>query len=65
MNEQPDGVKTPAEAVISRSREEVLIPDERAELTPAQMVERKLHSMLRRCPLLVSQLQTSVRVRLN
>ena len=37
--------------------EEVLIPDSRARLTPAQMVERKLVSLLRSVPLPVSQLQ--------
>src|SRR5262249_634922 len=39
-------------------KEEMLIPDTRARLTPAQMVERKLLSLLNSTPLLVSRLQT-------
>jgi hypothetical protein len=42
-------------AVIS---EEALVTDARAGLTPAQMVERKLASVLQSAPLPVSQLQT-------
>jgi hypothetical protein len=38
--------------------EETLVPDLRARLTPAQMVERKLVSLLKSAPLPVSQLQT-------
>ena len=37
--------------------EEVMVADVRAGLTPAQMVERKLFSMLRSTPLPVSRLQ--------
>ena len=36
---------------------EVLVADSRARLTPAQMVEHKLVSLLQRAPLLVSSLQ--------
>jgi hypothetical protein len=43
--------------------EEVLVPDDRALLTPAQMVERKLVSMLETTPVLVSHLQDSVKRR--
>jgi hypothetical protein len=43
--------------------QEVLVPDARAQLTPAQMVEHKLVSMLRASPLLVSHLQSGVRRR--
>jgi hypothetical protein len=43
--------------------EESLIPDDRAQLTPAQMVERKLVSMTETCPMLVSHLQDSVKRR--
>ena len=39
-------------------KEEVLVPDARARLTPAQMVEHKLLSLLKTTPLLVSRLQT-------
>jgi hypothetical protein len=43
--------------------EEVLVPDARAELTPAQMVERKLVSMLRTGAVPVSHLQSNARRR--
>ena len=43
--------------------EEVLVPDARARLTPAQMVERKLVSMTETCPVMVSHLQDSVKRR--
>jgi hypothetical protein len=39
------------------AEEEALVSDARAGLTPAQMVERKLFSMLRSTPLPVSRLQ--------
>jgi hypothetical protein len=39
--------------------EEALVNDARAGLTPAQMVERKLFSMLRSAPLPVSRLQSA------
>jgi hypothetical protein len=42
----------------STGKEEMLIPDARARLTPAQMVESKLLSLLKTTPLLVSRLQT-------
>ncbi len=38
--------------------EESLVEDDRAGLTPAQQVERKLMSLLRTMPLPVSQLQS-------
>jgi hypothetical protein len=41
--------------------EESLIADARAGLTPAQMVERKLVSLLRTNPLLVSQVMAGSR----
>jgi hypothetical protein len=43
-------------------KEEMLVPDTRARLTPAQMVERKLLSLLKSVALPVSHLQ-SVRQR--
>jgi hypothetical protein len=43
--------------------EEVLVPDARARLTPAQMIERKLVSMTETCPVMVSHLQDSVKRR--
>jgi hypothetical protein len=39
--------------------EEVMVADVRAGLTPAQMVERKLVSLLKATPLPMSRLQTS------
>jgi hypothetical protein len=65
MNDHGQDTPLPANSQFVRRNEEVLIPDERAQLTPAQMVERKLVSMLRRCPLMVSQLQTSARYRFS
>jgi hypothetical protein len=46
-----DAVLSPREAV------EVLIPDSRAELSPAQSVERKLTSMLRGATIPVSHIR--------
>jgi hypothetical protein len=42
---------------------ETLVVDSRAQLRPAEMVERKLMAMLRGVPLPVSQLSTSFRRR--
>jgi hypothetical protein len=39
-------------------KDETLVPDTRARLTPAQMVEHKLLSLMKTAPLLVSRLQT-------
>jgi hypothetical protein len=41
--------------------EEVLVPDARALLTPAQMVERKLVSLLKNASLPLSHLQNAQR----
>lgn len=49
--------KTTPQARSPRQAEDVLIADARAQLTPSQMVERKLVSLLRGAPLPVSQLQ--------
>jgi hypothetical protein len=49
-------------AVTSPKDEEVLVPDVRGRLTPAQMVERKL-SGLDASPVLVSHLQDSIKRR--
>jgi hypothetical protein len=43
--------------------EESLVDDDRAGLSPAQQVERKLVSLLRNTPLSVSQLQSVGRMR--
>jgi hypothetical protein len=41
--------------------EETLVPDRRAGLTPAQIVEQKLVALLKATPLPVSQMQSSLR----
>jgi hypothetical protein len=43
--------------------EEVLIPDARANMTPAEAVEQNLVAILESCPVLVSNLQHDVRRR--
>jgi hypothetical protein len=63
MKGQFDDTRRQVDANVSRTNEEVLVPDARALLTPAQMVERKLVSALKRCPLMVSHLQTNSRYR--
>jgi hypothetical protein len=63
MNDRSEDRNRHAEGSTTRSNEEMLIPDARALLTPAQMVERKLVSALQRCPLMVSHLQTNSRYR--
>jgi hypothetical protein len=65
MNDHRESTREKAEAQVTHKSEEVLVPDARAQLTPAQMVERKLVSTLQRCPLMVSQLQTSARYRFS
>ena len=63
MNDRFDDTPHQEDVHTTRTHEETLIPDARARLTPAQMVERKLLSTLRRCPLMVSHLQTNSRYR--
>jgi len=55
----PEG--TPPFSEVPFAAEEVLVRDARAGLTPAQMVERKLISLLKGAPLPVSHLQTAAR----
>jgi hypothetical protein len=50
---------TSAAAPDKASTEESLVNDDRAGLTPAQLVERKLVSLLRSTPVPVSRLQSS------
>lgn len=45
------------------SSEDSLVTDARAGLTPAQMVDRKLVSLLRNTPVPVSQLHTRIQPR--
>jgi hypothetical protein len=42
----------------SAGKEDMLVPDKRARLTPAQMVERKLLSLLKSAALPASRLQS-------
>jgi hypothetical protein len=65
MNEHFEDTNRPVDSHVSHKNDDVLVPDARAQMTPAQMVERKLVSTLQRCPLMVSQLQTSARYRFN
>jgi len=51
----------PEEPVAPETQEEALVADSRASLTPAQMVERKLVSLLKSNPLPVSHLKTGAR----
>ena len=44
---------------LPAGREEVMVADDRAGLSPAQMVERRLVSLLKATPLPVSRLQSS------
>ncbi len=60
----PAHSRVPAVAVLPAApaaTEEALVADPRAALTPAQMVERKLASLLNARPLPVSQLRTARR----
>ena len=44
-----------------RTHEEAMIADARSGLTPSQMVERRLASLLKATPLPLSRLQTTTR----
>ena len=48
---------------IANQADEILVPDARGALRPAQMVEHKLATMLETCPVLVSHLQDSIKRR--
>jgi hypothetical protein len=43
--------------------EESLVPDMRGQLTPAQMVERKLVTLMKSSPVLISHLQEFTKMR--
>lgn len=53
----PEGRQIRSDVPLIRSDEEMLVADDRATLTPSQMVEQKLIGMLKSSPLLVSQVQ--------
>jgi hypothetical protein len=63
MPRQGTPVTPPADrnnpVLAAMAAQEALVSDARAGLTPAQMVERKLFSMLRSTPLPASRLQSS------
>ncbi len=65
MNEQKLKQPVAQEPVLSEAApvDEVLVSDARAGLTPAQMVERRLVSLLESTPLPVSRMQASVQKR--
>ena len=46
-----------SEAATSRNPEETLVTDDRAALTPSEMVEQKLMGILNGTPLLISHVQ--------
>jgi hypothetical protein len=48
---------------MNASPDEIFIVDPRGSLTPAQMVEHKLKTLLDTTPLLVSHLQDSIKKR--
>ncbi len=49
--------------LMNASPDEIFIVDPRGSLTPAQMVEHKLKTLLDTTPLLVSHLQDSIKKR--
>lgn len=58
----PTATTVPVAAdLLAEQQEEDLVADVRASLTPAQMVERKLISLLKCAPLPVSHLMTANR----
>ncbi len=56
-----DRLHSPVKDATTLHTDESLVRDARAGLTPAQMVERKLVSLLQSAPLMVSRLQGGVR----
>ena len=53
----PDSRETGSEAATVRNDEETLVIDDRAALTPSQLVEQKLIGRLKASPLLISHVQ--------
>jgi hypothetical protein len=54
---QFESTRPTAEAAIPRNDEETLIADDRAALTPSEVVEQKLIGRLKDSPLLISHVQ--------
>jgi hypothetical protein len=55
VNDQPKIHKPEEMILLTVAAEETLVADPRGELTPSQLVERKLVTLLRATPLPVSQ----------
>jgi len=53
----PEGRQIRSDAPLAGSEEETLVADDRAALTPSQVVEQKLIGLLKSSPLLVSHVQ--------
>lgn len=53
-------LEAPTKTNLTESKEETLVLDERGTLTPSQLVDRKLASLVRRCPMMVSELHDYV-----
>ncbi len=49
------------DVLLPRTDEETLVADDRAAMTPSQLVEQKLIGMLKSSPLLVSHVQRRLR----
>ena len=48
-------------APVMAGGDESMVPDDRGRMTPAQMVEQKLVSLLKTSPVLVSQIHSGAR----
>jgi hypothetical protein len=56
-NGSVDHIPPKTDTAINRNEEETLVVDDRAALTPSQIVEQKLMDQLQTSPVLVSQVQ--------
>jgi hypothetical protein len=56
------GVRSAGTFAEPNSQQEVLVIDARAQMTPAQLVERKLLRLMKAAPMPVSHLQTAARL---
>jgi hypothetical protein len=57
FNRPVDGLPPKSDSTVNRNEEETLVADDRAALTPSQIVEQRLIDQLRASPVLVSQMQ--------
>jgi hypothetical protein len=58
-----DRIPSNSDGTVNRNEEETLVADDRAALTPSQIVEQKLIAQLHTSPLLVSQMQRLLKPR--